>query len=86
MEFWRALRELLQGKRIARSGWNGKKQWIELATAAHYMRSDGTTFKATHETCGSRFILFHGTIGEQVGWLASQADMLSDDWYVIEEE
>lgn len=86
MEFWRAFRELLQGKRISRRGWNGKGQWIELATSAYYIKSDGTCFKATNEAIGSRFILFHGTLGDQVGWLASQGDMLASDWYVVEEE
>lgn len=24
-----------------------------------------------------------GTSGTQIGWLASQADMLSNDWYIV---
>lgn len=33
---------------------------------------------------GNKAIAFVGNQGVQLGWLASQADMLSDDWYIVE--
>lgn len=36
----------------------------------------------THLNIGSKFLLFVGTSGYQCGWLASQADLLADDWEV----
>jgi len=33
---------------------------------------------------GNKAIAFVGTSGVQLGWLASQADMLSEDWMVID--
>lgn len=33
---------------------------------------------------GNKAIAFHGTSGVQIGWLASQADMLPEDWIVID--
>ena len=32
----------------------------------------------------NKAISFHGTSGIQLGWLASQSDMLSEDWEVID--
>ena len=36
------------------------------------------------EDIGSKAIVFCGTRGEQIGWLASQADMLAEDWMLCE--
>ena len=33
---------------------------------------------------GNNAIVFYGTSGIQVGWLASQSDMLSEDWRVVD--
>ena len=37
-----------------------------------------------HDAIGNRAIAFCGTSGVQLGWLASQADMLADDWVFAE--
>lgn len=37
-----------------------------------------------HEAIGNRAIAFIGTSGVQMGWLASQADMLANDWMFAE--
>ena len=34
---------------------------------------------------GNKAIAFIGTSGVQLGWLASQADMLSEDWEITEQ-
>ena len=34
---------------------------------------------------GNKAIAFHGTSGVQLGWLASQSDMLSEDWTFVED-
>ncbi len=70
------------GAKIARLGWNGKKQYITVATHFEYDDSTGHN-KAEHKTSHSAALVFHGTLGDQVGWLASQSDMLSDDWAVV---
>lgn len=84
MDFSDALKELKKGKKICRTGWNGKKQYIILADHVSYRKPDNTIQNANHETMGNQVIVFVGTIGEQVGWLASQADLLSNDWEVID--
>ena len=84
MNFGQALELLKQGKKVTRRGWNGKKQFIELATNISYVNTAEEIINAGHETMGNKAIAFVGTSGIQIGWLASQADMLSEDWMMIE--
>lgn len=84
MNFGLALEELKNGNKVARKGWNGKGQYIELAKNISYKNSNGETVNAEHESIGNKAIAFVGTSGVQLGWLASQADMLADDWEVVE--
>ena len=82
--FGEAIRQIKNGKKVARKGWNGKKQFIQLATAISYKSPDGEIVNCEHEAIGNKAIAFVGTSGVQMGWLASQADMLSEDWYIVE--
>lgn len=84
MNFGEALENLKQGKKVARQGWNGKNQYIELATNISYKNANNEIINIDHETMGNKAIAFVGTSGVQLGWLASQADMLSEDWVVIQ--
>ena len=84
MDFGQAIEALKSGKRCARKGWNGKNQHIELATAISYKTADGTIVNVEHDAIGNKAIAFCGTSGVQMGWLASQADMLAEDWKVVE--
>lgn len=82
MDFGKAIELLKEGKKVARTGWNGKNQFLTLGTEFTYVDCNGKA-EAKHETSGTAAIVFHGTIGVQVGWLASQSDMLSEDWIEI---
>ena len=84
MTFGEAIEELKQGKKVARAGWNGKKQYIELATCISYKNAAGEIINCEHEAIGNKAIAFVGTSGIQMGWLASQADMLAKDWILVE--
>lgn len=84
MNFGQAIQAARDGKRIARSGWNGKRQYIELATGISYRNAAGEIVNVNHEAIGNAAFAFVGTSGVQLGWLASQADMLADDWYIVE--
>ena len=70
--------------RVARKGWNGKQQYIELASNISYALPDGVIQNPRHEAIGNKAIAFVGTSGIQLGWLASQADMLAEDWVFAE--
>ena len=84
MSFGLAIEAMKKGKKVARRGWNGKNQHIELATRISYMTAEGVFVSVEHEAIGNKAIAFCGTSGVQMGWLASQADMLADDWEVVE--
>ena len=84
MTFGDALVALKQGKRVARKGWNGKHQYVELATCISYKCNAGEIVNCHHYNIGNAALAFVGTSGVQMGWLASQADMLAEDWYIVE--
>lgn len=84
MNFGKALEAIKDGKKARRKGWNGKEQYIELATGISYKSATGEIVNCEHEAIGNKAIAFVGTSGVQMGWLASQADMLADDWEVVE--
>ncbi len=52
MDFSEALNYLIDGKRVQREGWNGKNQYIELATNISYKNAEGEIINADHETMG----------------------------------
>lgn len=79
MDFGQALRALKRGERVCRAGWNGKAMWLVLihpGNAAH--RSAAGIFDM--QPC----IGMKTAQGQmQPGWLASQTDMLAEDWMVV---
>ncbi len=85
LTFGLALEAAKKGKRIARAGWNGKDQWVELGKNIYYKHENGPALMACHDDIGSQALVFCGIRGRQVGWLASQSDMLAEDWMVLEE-
>lgn len=92
MTFGEAIEALKEGKQVTRKGWNGKGMflWLKPATTIkaewckdpilHKVVDDnggeilalGTICMFTHDSTGRKAIL--------TGWLASQPDMLSEDW------
>jgi hypothetical protein len=68
MNFGQALDHLKSGLCVARAGWNGNGQFIEL------QRPDERS-KMTLP-----YIFIVTVQGDRVPWLASQTDLLSDDW------
>ena len=77
MNFSHALAELKNGSRVARSGWNGKGMWLVHAT--------GGTFSINGRIEGDLvpFIVMKTADDKFVPWLASQTDILADDWEVV---
>lgn len=72
MGFEDALICLKQGYKAARKGWNGKGMWIRLRVA----RTPQELSYLEMKTVGDKF----------VPWLASQTDMLAEDWLIVELE
>lgn len=77
MNFGEALHELKSGRKVARKGWNGKGIFIELQVpdvnskmTSPYIFIDTTGLQTDNEAAPKSL----------VPWLASQTDMLSEDW------
>lgn len=94
MTFGDALAAAQQYKRVRRSGWNGKGMWITWSPGTLDLPADkfwSPVNKAFAERNGGSATVdpymtmktAAGTI--QMGWLASQADMLANDWEVVED-
>ena len=95
MSFGAAIALMKKGKSVARKGWNGKGMWLCVplvdgpkeipATGiwgkpnAEYAEQNGGTVKVlpyiTMKTADGAIVM---------GWLASQTDMLAEDWIVVE--
>ncbi len=67
-DFGYALDLLKNGKRVTRPGWNGKGMWLELQVPDE------------HSKMGLPYIYMSTVDGTLVPWLASQTDMLAEDW------
>ena len=77
MDFGEALHGLKAGRRVARKGWNGKGIFIELQRpdehskmTSPYIYIDTTGLQTDNEAAPKSL----------VPWLASQTDMLAEDW------
>lgn len=81
--FGDALEHIKNGGKAKREGWNGKEQYIVLGLNLSYDTIETLGNKIHHLDIGSRAIIFVGIRGSQAGWLASQADMLSEDWILF---
>jgi GMP synthase-like glutamine amidotransferase len=95
MTFGQAIEAMKNGKKVARRGWNGKGMYLWLMPAAtvkaEWCREPhlkevaeanggeieclGTIRMFTHDSTGRKAVL--------TGWLASQSDMLCEDWVVV---
>lgn len=71
MNFGEAIDTMKRGKKVARKGWNGKGMWIEL-------QAPTKTSKMTLP-----YIYMKTADGNLVPWLASQTDILAEDWTFV---
>ena len=96
MTFGDAIEALKNGKQVARKGWNGKgmflwlkpgteikSEWCQDPELLLIAERNGGTITGlpticmfTHDSTGRKAVL--------TGWLASQSDMLLEDWFIVE--
>ena len=89
MNFGDAIKALKDGQKVRRAGWGGKGMWLCLMpeTVIPAALVNGRT--AIHIPAGDLHVgayiaAWTGQDVWQPGWLASQPDMLADDWEVVE--
>lgn len=80
-DFGEAIRRMKTGACVARLGWNGKGMHIYLEDG-YTMKIKGGIYKGTDRHYEPVIVMFTAQNKHQPGWLASQADMLADDWRV----
>jgi len=95
MTFGDAIKAAKQGKRITRAGWNGKDMFVYYQSGSTVdiedLRCNAIrTWAFKHH--GERTIKIHGHFDMKnaqgklaIGWLASQTDMLAEDWAVLDD-
>lgn len=86
MDFGSAIMNMKAGHKVARKGWNGNGMFLFLAdnidfdttadlTCVKDLKGDLTCPSIVMKTANDKFV---------VGWLASQTDMLAEDWKIVE--
>lgn len=81
MNFGHALELLKRGEKVARKGWNGKGMFLFLATGKQF-ESDNLGDRLP-EIVNDVICMKTAQNTICIGWLASQTDMLADDWEII---
>jgi hypothetical protein len=79
MNFGLALEALKYGHKVARQGWNGKGMWIGIhKEPGEFVREEcGTTLSYAD------YIVMKTADNKLVPWLASQTDVLAEDWELV---
>lgn len=92
MDFGKAIEALKQGKKVARKGWNGKGMYLWLMQPAKvkaewckepHLKELAEQNGGEIEALGTIRML---TADKKIltGWLASQTDILSEDWEIVD--
>jgi hypothetical protein len=85
MSFSEALKEVKSGKRIAREGWNGKGMFVYYVGPDEYDSKTDAAKKTFGEKTPYLPYLALKTVDDKVvPWLASQTDILAEDWEVLD--
>lgn len=72
LTFGLAIEALKKGKKVARAGWNGKGMFLELQIPDEYSKMS------------LPYIYMKTVDNKLVPWLASQTDVLTEDWNIVE--
>ena len=97
LTFGQALEALKLGKKVARGGWNGKGMWLslsgdgdrEVAASAFWSKNNAEFAEANGGTATvlpcitMKTTNAQGRVAILMGWLASQTDILSEDWCIV---
>ena len=81
MNFGHALELIKRGEKVARKGWNGKGMFLFIATGKEF-ESENFGDKLP-EIINDVICMKTAQNTICIGWLASQTDMLAEDWELI---
>lgn len=83
MDFSDALKALKRGEPVARSGWNGKGMFLYLVGPGNYPAKSYVAKEVWGEeglVPYTSYIAIKSVNGTVTPWVASQTDLLADDW------
>lgn len=86
MDFGDAIRALKAGKKVARDGWNGKGMFLFLVPGSHFAVSRAPLLGIYPEGAEIDYrshIDMKTVDGSIVPWVASQTDVLAEDWMEV---
>jgi hypothetical protein len=89
MNFGEAIEALKTGLRVSRQGWNGKNMWLSLVKESAYSvehKAVGSTSRQDDVPELLPWIGMRTADNKFVPWLASQTDLLSEDWSILATE
>ena len=88
LPFGLAVEALKLGKKVSRAGWNGKGMWlVYVAGDVYEVARDVLISIDAPDRTNSNFLPWIGmktADNKFVPWLASQTDVLADDWIIVE--
>lgn len=88
MTFSEALEHIKKGNKVARSGWNGKGMFIFLVPGSVFLANRPPLLGIYPQGTEIEYrphIDMQTADGEIVPWVASQSDILEDDWIIVED-
>ena len=80
MDFGWAIQQLKAGHMVRRTGWNGKNMHLYLEEHLSFSVKPTKTTRGIDRKYEPVICMFTAQGKHQPGWLASQADMLAEDW------
>lgn len=96
LTFGLALESLKRGAKVARAGWNGKGMWLSLSGSTtnprniafeNFWSKNASEWARTENGGGAEVLpcILMKTADNRIlmGWLASQTDMLAEDWQIV---
>tara|TARA_Y100000780_G_C13631556_1_gene396716 strand:+ start:161 stop:718 length:558 start_codon:yes stop_codon:yes gene_type:complete len=93
ISFGLAIEAMKLGKKVCRAGWNGKGMWVAMSPGSQFLPEHAKPGHAAYHMAAGRtdpinlcpHIDMKAADGSLViGWLASQTDMLADDWMILD--
>lgn len=86
IDFGQAIREVKSGKKIARTGWNGKGMYVYYVPAASYPAMTEIAIKQWGDgglVPYNPYLALKGVDNNVSTWVPSINDVLAEDWYVV---
>lgn len=82
MDIGYAVQAMREGARVRRSGWNGRGMWLAIC------EPDGegkVPEKLSEREMTQPYVYMKTAQGDFIPWLCSQADLLADDWEIVDD-